>query len=198
MNPEYLQVAPLLSTWSFPIPPCPSEGCLAPGCLDCCSRPSHQPSPLYFSQGQLEEAEILFSFSGLSVLLVFFLLSLLLLSPFFLKINLLWLKRKQTENPGDWFLPIYPRHQLGASSDKACFPLQGPTSETSQALDLNSFYSLRSSKHFRNMSSFGVHSDLDSKCPRILPAHRCLRQRAFLLRPFCLPRVREMETQSPS
>lgn len=63
---------PLLSSWSLPIPPCPPEGCLSPGCLDCCSRPSGQPAPPCFSWGQLEEAEILFSLSGLSVWLVFF------------------------------------------------------------------------------------------------------------------------------
>lgn len=57
----------LLSAWSLPIPPCPPEGCLAPRCQDCCSRPYCQPLPPCFSWGQLGAAEI----SGLSVWLVF-------------------------------------------------------------------------------------------------------------------------------
>lgn len=93
------------------------------------------------------------------------LLDFLLLSSISLKINLLWLKGWQTENPGDWF-PVFiqgSRLVLAGSS------LQGPTEEASQALELNSFCSLRSSKHFRNMSSFGVRTDLDSKCPPAPP-----------------------------
>lgn len=138
---------------------------MAPGCLVCSFRPACQLEPPT-SPGALEQQKACFPFSLIRLVVVSFPL-LLLLCSIFLKINLLWLKRWQREKPGDLFPPIYPRPQPGARSDKPYPPLQGPTNETIQALELNGFCSLRSAEHFRNMSSFRVHSDQHSKCPRV-------------------------------